>query len=359
MGGPTQTPRMNRRAIALLSGGLDSTLAVRVVLDQEIHVTAITFMTHFGCDGGSGGSCGHDVSDLAKALGFEIKLCHLGQEYIDMVKNPPHGRGKNMNPCIDCRIMMLRRAAEYMELSDASFLITGEVVDQRPMSQQMHTLRMIDKQVGLPGLILRPLSAKLLEPTLPELAGIVDRERLLDIRGRSRKLQMALAEKYGISEYAQPSGGCLLTDPSYSRKLKDLFDHKPAATANDILLVRVGRHFRLGLDGLLIVGRNEQENPRIQELAQPGDILLEADEHVGPLSLFRGPADADHLRQAGEITARYGKGKDQPSVRIRHRVVPLEKPAQQAGFASCWVESWQHLSVAPAEEGLLEALRVD
>ena len=180
---------MKRKVVALLSGGLDSILAVRVILDQGVPVTAVRFMTHFGCDADGSGSCGQDVSPLAKLwgpLGLDIKYCHLGQEYIDMVKKPRFGRGKNMNPCIDCRVMMLTWARDVMEKEEACCLITGEVLNQRPMSQTRSEFARIEKVPELQGRVLRPLSAKLLEPTIAEEQGFIDREKLLDISGRGR-----------------------------------------------------------------------------------------------------------------------------------------------------------------------------
>ena len=207
---------MKRKAVALLSGGLDSMLAVRLVLDQGIPVTGIRFITHFGCDPVSSGSCGRDVEPLVKMwgpLGFTVRMSHLGQDYIEMVKNPPNGRGRNMNPCVDCRIMMLDWARETLEREEAGFLVTGEVLNQRPMSQTYERFRQIDRRLGLEGLVLRPLTAKWLPPTRPEIEGVVDRSRLLDIKGRGRNRQYAMAKAYGIQEIPQPSGALSGTSP--------------------------------------------------------------------------------------------------------------------------------------------------
>jgi tRNA U34 2-thiouridine synthase MnmA/TrmU len=328
---------VNRKAVALLSGGLDSMLAVRVVLDQGIPVAAIRFITHFGCDPVSAGSCGHDVEPLVKLwghLGLEVKMAHLGQDYIEMVKRPPHGRGKNMNPCIDCRIMMISWAREFLQKTGAGFIITGEVLNQRPMSQTRPSLGTIDKEAGLQGLILRPLSAKLLEPTIPEKEGIVDRERLLDISGRGRTRQYALAKEYGIESLPQPSGGCLLTDPGYSRRLRELWDNDPDAGARDISLLRVGRHFRVSERCKIIVGRNEKENAMIEALAGPGDLLVRLRDVVGPTTLVRGPHDDDAVRRAAMLTARYGDvpdGEEMVAVEAGARLL-LVTPAEDADF---------------------------
>ncbi len=306
---PAKPPTMtgNRHAIALLSGGLDSLLAVHLLLDQGIRVTALQFMTHFGCDGGMGSSCSHDQTDLARRHGFEIKLAHLGQEYIDMVRNPPHGYGRNMNPCIDCRILMLKWAGDYLRMAGAHVVITGEVLDQRPMSQRIGNLAKIERAAGLEGLVLRPLSARLLPPTKPELQGLVDRSRLFGIRGRSRKEQIALAKRFGITEIPQPAGGCLLTDPIYSARLRDLFAHDPGAGAADITLLQAGRHFRLSPACKIVVGRDESDNRFLQAEARPGDVLFEVHEHIGPLTLLRGSATEADLATAAGLTAAHSK----------------------------------------------------
>lgn len=308
---------MQRKAISLISGGLDSTLSTIMVARQGVQVTAVKFLTNFGCDAGEGSSCGHDATSLAERFGFELKLCHLGDQYIEMVKNPPHGRGKNMNPCIDCRIMMLQWAREFMKESGAGFLITGEVLDQRPMSQHLAAFEEIERVTGLEGLILRPLSAKLLPPTIPEKLGIVDREQLGDICGRSRKRQYELAASYGITpeEYGQPAGGCLLTDPGYSRRLRDLWDHDPSAGANDINLLQVGRHFRANRQCKIIVGRNQLENEMIAVSARPGDVLMRT-KVPGPTTLIRGPHDQSILDVAAALTSKYSDGDGDVEVMV-------------------------------------------
>lgn len=300
---------MKRKAVALLSGGLDSMLAVRVVLEQGIPVVGIRFITHFGCDPVSSGSCGKDVEPLVKMwghLGFTVRMSHLGQDYIEMVKNPKFGRGKNMNPCVDCRIMMLDWASETLEREDAGFLITGEVLNQRPMSQTRDRFRQIDKQLHLERRVLRPLSAKLLEPTLMEEEGLVDRSRLLMISGRGRQPQYRLAKQYGITDIPQPSGGCLLTDPGYSARLRDLWDHDPDAGAHDINLLRVGRHFRPTPSSKIIVGRDERECGMLEIFQKPGDSIVYLKDHQGPMVLVRGGYGPAEIRLAGALAVRYG-----------------------------------------------------
>ena len=300
---------MKRKAVALLSGGLDSMLAVRVILEQGIPVTGIRFITHFGCDPVSPGSCGHDVEPLVKMwghLGFTVRMSHLGQDYIDMVKAPKYGRGKNMNPCVDCRIMMLSWARETLDREEAGFLVTGEVLNQRPMSQTRERFRQIDRQLGLVGLVLRPLTAQALEPTLPEIEGVVDRSRLLDITGRGRTRQYAMAKHYGITDIPQPSGGCLLTDPGYSERLRDLWGHDPDAGVRDLNLLRIGRHFRPTPTCKIVVGRDEGENGMLETFRVEGDTLLSLKDHKGPMTLVRGTYGPAEVALAASLTVRYG-----------------------------------------------------
>lgn len=300
---------IKRKAVALLSGGLDSMLAVRLILEQGIPVTAVRFITNFGCDPVSSGSCGRDVEPLVRLwghMGLDVKMAHLGQDYIEMVKNPPHGRGKNMNPCIDCRMMMLTWAQELVQQHDAGFLVTGEVLNQRPMSQTRASFHMIDKQIGLRGRVLRPLSAKLLDPTMPEIQGVVDRSRLLDISGRGRTRQYELAKRYGIEDIPQPAGGCLLTDPGYSARLRELWAHDAQAGADDINLLRAGRHFRATPRCKIIVGRNKEENDLLEAFAGPNDTLVRLRDFVGPVTVIRGPHGSEEERLAAALTARYG-----------------------------------------------------
>ena len=272
-------------AIALYSGGLDSALAILLILRQNIKVTALSFLTDFGCDISDSSGCGSDPYAAAEKFGFDVKLMHLGQEFIDIVKSPKHGYGKNMNPCIDCRILMLREAAVLMKTVGADFIITGEVVGQRPKSQHRPTLRLIDRESGLEGFLVRPLSAKLLPETVPEQNGLVDRNQLEGISGRSRKRQLELAREFGLEDYSSPAGGCLLTDVNYSKRLKDLLAHNQNPDSNDIILLRYGRHFRLDSQTRLIVGRDETDNDHIRRQVRPEYITLEALGVGSPLAL--------------------------------------------------------------------------
>jgi tRNA U34 2-thiouridine synthase MnmA/TrmU len=303
------------KAIALLSGGLDSTLAARVIIDQGIELEALNFMTVF-CNCTNRGETCLASRKAVDALGIPLKVFNVSEEYLNVVKQPKHGYGSNMNPCIDCRIFMLRKSKAYMEGTGASFLITGEVLGQRPMSQRRDAMRLIEKEAGLEGLILRPLSAKFLQPTIPEKEGWVDREKLLAIQGRSRKPQIRLAEEFGILDYPCPAGGCLLTDPQFARRMKDLIVHDPGFTLNDVHLLKMGRHFRLSPRLKLVVGRNEDENQRINTFARDEDMLLRALGHPGPLSLLRGEREDRAIEISAAMTARYGKAKDMERVEV-------------------------------------------
>ncbi|MBI3271364.1 MAG: hypothetical protein HYZ53_20400 [Planctomycetes bacterium] len=337
--------RTRAKAVALLSGGLDSMLAVRIVARLGLDVTALTFMTHFGCSAGiEGSSCGHDPTKIAAEGNFKVKLCHLGQEYIDMVRKPKHGHGKNMNPCVDCRIMMLGYAKDYAEAIGASFLFTGEVLGQRPMSQRLDAFRIVDREVGMEGRILRPLSAKLLKPTIPEEEGLIDREKLYAIHGRTRKAQMELAAEFGIKEFPTPAGGCLLTDPRFSEKLRDLFAHADKVKGKDIHLLKIGRHFRLSEDWKLVVGRDEGENTLLEQYAEDGDYWLEAIDHPGAVALGRGRPGENGLELAARIVLRYGKAPKDAPARVLVRLLGGEGASI--------------LSVGAAEEAALEPLRV-
>lgn len=294
------------KALALLSGGLDSTLSIKMVLDQGIEVEALHFTTVFCRCNGADTSCGSHIKRLSDEFNIKIKTINNTTSMIESVKKPRHGYGSNMNPCIDCRINMLHSARQRMEEVNASFIVTGEVLKQRPMSQHLSALKLIEKETHLEGLILRPLSAKLLEPTIPEKNNWVDREKLLAISGRSRKEQMSLADLFEIKDYPCPAGGCLLTDPSFASRIKDLLVHNPDFTLNDVLLLQVGRHFRLNKDVKLVVGRNEKENQTISNLAhRDEDLLLEIADCNGPVSLIRGKFQIDEIKLAGGITARY------------------------------------------------------
>jgi len=308
------------KAIALLSGGLDSTLSAKIVMEQGIELEALNFLTVFCTCTNRGETC-LASQKAVNALGIPLKVFNVSEEYLNVVKHPKHGYGSNMNPCIDCRIFMLKKAKAYMGDAGASFIVTGEVLGQRPMSQRRDAMRLIEKEAGLEGYIVRPLSAKFLPATIPEKEGWINRENLLGIQGRSRKPQMKLADHYGIHDYPCPAGGCLLTDPQFAKRMKDLIFHNPNFFLNDIHLLKIGRHFRLSPHLKLVVGRNEEDNRKIQTFAQEEDILLKTLHHPGPLSLLRGEPNGVEIEKAASITVRYGKAKDLKSVEVLYKKV--------------------------------------
>jgi tRNA-specific 2-thiouridylase len=299
------------KALALLSGGLDSTLAVRLLLDQDVDVEAINFVSPF-CLCGNGG-CG--PGEAARRLNVPLKVMNVGEDYLRIVRKPKFGYGKNMNPCIDCRIFMLKKAKKYAKEAGAAFIFTGEVLDQRPMSQHKRTLDLIEEESGLRGKILRPLSARLLQETEAEKKGLVDREKLLSIKGRSRKNQIELAQKSGVQDYPCPAGGCLLTYREFADKVKDLFKHKKRVTLKDVALLKVGRHFRFGKNKI-IVGRNESENNVLLRMKGAEDYYFEAQDCGSPITLLQGPKTKKAIEEAARLTA-YHSDQKTGQVRVR------------------------------------------
>lgn len=290
---------MSALGIGLLSGGLDSILAHLVLREAGVRVEALTFSSpFFGPE---------KAREAARAHGLELRVIKMGPDYLDLVKNPPRGRGSNMNPCIDCHGHMLRLALDHMDERGADFVFTGEVLGQRPMSQNKQSLNTVAKLSGRPGLVLRPLSARLLKPTRMEEQGLVDREKLLDFQGRGRKPQMALARRLGVHDYPAPAGGCLLTEPGFSNRLRDLFQRDPGAGPQVIEVLKWGRHLNLSDQAKLVVGRNHQENLALEELAPAGALAMRAVDRPGPLGLYFGPAHGQELELAAGLVAGYGK----------------------------------------------------
>ncbi len=291
------------KALALFSGGLDSTLAIKLLIDEGIEVVALNCYSPFcRCTGKTG--CRKVISDATERFGIELRVAHLGEDYLEILKNPSFGYGKNLNPCIDCRILMLKHAKRIMEAEGASFVITGEVLGQRPKSQHKQALGIVERESGLEGLILRPLSAKYLPPTLPEEMGWINRESLLGFSGRTRKPQIKLAGELGISDYPCPAGGCLLTDPGFCRRLRDLMQYG-VLTLTEIELLKLGRHFRLKPDFKLVVGRNEPENGQLLAFAYDASLVLQPVELKGPVALGKGQHDPATRALAARILARY------------------------------------------------------
>jgi tRNA-specific 2-thiouridylase len=292
------------KALALLSGGLDSTLAAKLILNQGIDVVAINFVTPFcSCEKG-----GCEATEAAKQLSVPLKVVNVGDEYLNMVRKPKHGYGRNMNPCIDCRIFIVKQAKKYAKEIGAAFIFTGEVLDERPMSQHFKAMKIIEEEAGLKGKILRPLSARLLPETVFEKKGLVDREKLLGIRGRSRKPQIKLAEEFNIKDYPSPAGGCLLTCKEYASKLRDLFQHKKRCSVADVSLLKVGRHFRFG-ENKIIVGRNEAENRILTAKKARNDYYFEVPGIGSPITVLQGVKAKNAVRMAAALTAFYSDAK--------------------------------------------------
>ena len=302
-----------KKAIGLLSGGLDSTLAVRVMSDMGYEVTAVNVETPFcNCSGDS--KC--TQTSKKSSLGSDFKRIYAGQEYVDLVKNPPHGRGRNMNICIDCRIYMLKKAKERMDEVGAEVVFTGEVLGQRPMSQHTRALREIEAKSGLKGRLLRPLSGKLLKATIPEKEGNISRDDLLNFQGRSRKPQMKLAEELEITDYPTPAGGCMLADESFARRLQDAFDHGEDSI-KIVSKLKYGRHFRLEDGTKIISGRTEQENKVLKALCDKTTPVFTVKGYSSTFTYLFGKLNKANKAFAGSVTARYSKRRDAESVDIK------------------------------------------
>jgi tRNA-uridine 2-sulfurtransferase len=300
---------MNRKALSLISGGLDSVLATRLIMDQGIEVVALHFTSPLTTPGRRGYSDDRRIQAVRSAaeVGVEIIVKELGGDYLDMVRSPRHGYGKNVNPCIDCKIFMLREAARLMAETGAGFVVTGEVLGQRPMSQRREAMALIERESGLKGLIVRPLSAHRFDPTVPEQEGILDRRKLLGITGRSRNPQYKMAKAYDLKEFGCPAGGCLLTDPIFSGKLRDLFKFAPQCIMDDIALLKVGRHFRLGDRLKLVIGRDQAENDRLEAMRRDDDVFVSPNDFTGPSALLRGSVENTSVPIAVNVIAHYAK----------------------------------------------------
>ena len=296
---------MNKKAVALISGGLDSVLAARVVMEQGYEVTGLYFTSAFSKSYGNEKETPAAV--VSRQIGIDLRILDLGQTYIDLIRSPKHGYGKNINPCIDCKIHMLGRAKTVMQEIGAPFVVTGEVLGQRPMSQRRDTLHIIERDSGLKGLILRPLSATLLTPTRAEQDGQIQRDRLLGISGRSRTVQLQLAERFGIHGFSAPAGGCLLTDKNFAERLRDLFKDQETVTPRDIQLLTVGRHFKFDSGVRIVLGRNNRENRTLLSLATQGYHLFTPHSFPGPVALFSGSPDPEVKQAIGRLIITYSK----------------------------------------------------
>ena len=316
-------------AIGLFSGGLDSITACRVIMAQSIRVVALKFVTPFFDDRLLSREEDYRAEVLEK-FGIDVRIVDLSEGYLELLRDPGHGFGKNFNPCIDCKIFMLTRARKMMAESGASFLFTGEVIGQRPMSQRRDTLRVIERESGCEDILLRPLCAKLLKETRPEREGLVDRQRLYAFSGRGRRQQIDLAGKFGITDYPSPAGGCILTDVNLGARIENFYKGRlrirtSEFLADDIRLLLVGRQFRLPGGHWFVLGRDEKENERILELADHGDAVLHMCERPGPTGLLRrvlkgvsttAPMN-EAIQQAAGLVIRYGR-------KVDGRVLPAE-----------------------------------
>jgi tRNA U34 2-thiouridine synthase MnmA/TrmU len=325
------------KALSLLSGGLDSILATELIRRQGIEVEAFNVKTAFCIPKKDGTS---EAAQAAAQLKVPLKVVFVDKDYVRMLRNPKFGYGRNMNPCIDCKIFMLKKAKKYAREIGANFIFTGEVLGERPKSQHYPALRIIEEESGLKGKLLRPLSAKLLPETAAEKKGWVDRQTLLSIQGRSRKPQFQLAKEYGITCYPSPAGGCLLTCEEYSKKLRDLFANKKRISSDDLALLRVGRHFRLD-KGKIVVGRNEAENKFLTQRKGPNEYFFELPNIVGPTTILQGPKTKKAIETAAKLTAYYSDAKS-AQVKVSYGREALSKS----------------VTVAVPDKGGVERLRV-
>lgn len=305
------------RALVLCSGGLDSTLAIKILEKQKIEVLALIFKSYF--------FSGKPAVKMAEEFNLPFRIFDFSEEHLKMVKNPKHGYGRAMNPCIDCHTLMLKKAGEIMLEEKFDFVATGEVLGERPMSQNLGALKVIEKQSGLYDYLLRPLSAKLLDPIAPERLKLINRDELLNISGRSRKRQMALAEELGIRNYPSPAGGCLLTDAIFGKRLEKIFEKDPDCGANDIELLKLGKHF-WEEGSKIILGRNEEENKKLRDLTATGDILIELVDFNGPTAMIRsyqsGKIDNKAIERAKELTQYYSiKARGKKDLRFKEEFI--------------------------------------
>jgi tRNA U34 2-thiouridine synthase MnmA/TrmU len=298
------------RALAMISGGLDSILAAKLIKNQGIEVIGVCFKSYFFNE--------KNAERMVRQIDIPLEVVDFSEEHLEMVKNPKHGHGKNMNPCIDCHAMMMRYSGELLEKFNADFIITGEVLNQRPMSQNKGALNIVKKESGIGNKILRPLCAKNLLPTEMEEKGLVDREKLLDISGRGRKAQMELAEKWNIKDYPSPAGGCKLTEPNYSKRLKELLDTNENVSRRDLELLKYGRHFKISKDAKIISTRTAEEGKEIKDYLREEDTIFLARDFNGPITIILGIPTKEDIEFAAKITARYSKGRNEKSVVVKY-----------------------------------------
>lgn len=344
---------MKIKALGMISGGLDSTLAAKTLVDLGVEIEGINFSTGFCVTEHSRNFKDtskplrpNEALRLAGDLGFKMHIIDISKDYLPVVTNPKYGYGANLNPCIDCRIFMFKRMRDLMDRFGAQFMFTGEVLGQRPMSQHREALKTIERDSGLTGLVLRPLSAALLDPTIPEVKGWVDRSKLLSLSGRSRKPQIELAKEKGLEDYPQPAGGCCyLTDPQYAAKLQDIFDHKGKGNLSheDVLMLKVGRHFRVSPRIKVMVGRNEREN-NFFKAYEKGRHVFRITQYPSAhmIAEIEGAPSREDLDLLASIAVRYSDGKAEPSVPVEYQ----------------FGEAMELLSASAIDESRLEVWRV-
>ncbi|SHK64601.1 tRNA U34 2-thiouridine synthase MnmA/TrmU, contains the PP-loop ATPase domain [Clostridium cavendishii DSM 21758] len=298
------------RALAMISGGLDSILAAKLVKNQGVEVIGICFKSYFFGP--------ENAKRMCAQIDIPLEVVDFSKEHFEMVKKPKHGHGKNMNPCIDCHAMMMKYSGELLKKFNADFIITGEVLNQRPMSQNRSALDIVKKESGFSDKILRPLCAKNLKPTDMEISGLIDREKLLNITGRGRQVQMKLADEWGIKDYPSPAGGCKLTEPNYSLRLRDLVDHQEIIDASELDMLKLGRHFRNSEKCKIIVARTGEESELMKKYLNEEDILFIPTNYTGALVIVRGDYEEDDLILAARIAARYSKGREMDEVEVKY-----------------------------------------
>lgn len=316
------------RALAMISGGLDSMLAAKLMKDQGVDVIGICFSSYF--------FSADNAVRMAKEIDIPLEVVDFSKEHLEMVKNPPHGYGKNMNPCIDCHAMMMNWCGKMLDKYKADFIITGEVLNQRPMSQNRSALDIVKKESGFADKILRPLCAKNILPTEMETSGLIDREKLLAISGRNRKTQMDLAAEWGIKDYPSPAGGCKLTEPNYSKRLRDLLAHNDNPEEREIELLKFGRHFRISDKAKIISSRTGDEGNEIKKLLNEKDILFFAENYSGSLVVIIGESQEEDIILAAKVTGRYSKGRDNENISVKY------------GYFNYRLD--KHINVKPASE---------
>lgn len=316
---------MTHTALALFSGGLDSILSCSLVSKQGIKVVAIKFVSPF-FDYHLLGS--YYCLETKKKYNIDVELHDISDEYMSLLRNPAHGYGKHFNPCLDCKIFMMTKARQMMKDYNASFLISGEVVGQRPMSQRRDAMRVVERDSGCDGILLRPLCAQRLDPTIPEKEGIVDRDLLANISGRSREGQIAMAKSFGFTDYPTPAGGCILTDPIVGERIKEFYHGHKTVTISDMRLITVGRQFMLPGGAWLVMGRKEDENQKVADLKMPDDLLLKLSDRPGPTAVLRFLDNEEDLSLAASLVVRYGK-KDEDGNPYPGKVMVLRNEIEE------------------------------